>query len=88
VADRPHYRLELEALPSEFPAVNRLRAFLKMALRAYRLRCVDAREIDPEGHERAVEQEPSAPEPIPGSTAGIPESRATEECGAKRCSEF
>jgi hypothetical protein len=34
------YRITLEALPGASPAINRLRAALKVLLRAFGLRCV------------------------------------------------
>jgi hypothetical protein len=39
-APRERFRLELEALPSDTPAVIRLRAALKLFLRRFDLRCV------------------------------------------------
>ena len=46
---KPTFALTLEALPSwdKAPAINRLRRFLKMALRSYGLKCTEAREITP-----------------------------------------
>ncbi len=44
---RERFLVELEALPHSAPAVNRLRRFLKAALRMYGLRCTDVREVKP-----------------------------------------
>ena len=39
---RERYALTLESLPDDAPPIIRLRRFLKMALRAYGLRCTSA----------------------------------------------
>jgi hypothetical protein len=47
------FTVDLVALPDEVPAVVRLRAFLKRALRSYRLKCVrvvESRIAPPGGH--------------------------------------
>jgi hypothetical protein len=43
--DGPVYRLDLGALPDSVPGLIRLRGFLKSALRGYRRRAVDVREL-------------------------------------------
>ncbi|GIW79245.1 MAG: hypothetical protein KatS3mg105_1052 [Gemmatales bacterium] len=43
--DKPRFRIEFQALADDVPAVVRLRGLLKLAPRAFRLRCVDMREI-------------------------------------------
>jgi hypothetical protein len=48
-APRERYRLDLEALPDDVPPIIRLRRFLKAALRSYRLKCVHAVELHPDG---------------------------------------
>jgi hypothetical protein len=56
MADRERFLVELEAEPHPAPAINRLRRFLKLALRAYGLRCTDIREVRHESNnERATE---------------------------------
>jgi hypothetical protein len=46
VADRPTFNVVLTALPGwGVPAVVRLRRFLKAALRAYGLRCIEVVEV-------------------------------------------
>ena len=52
------FNLTLEALPhgDDRPAVIRLRAFLKLALRGFKLRCVEAKELTP-----APASEPTKP---------------------------
>ena len=44
---RPTFTLTLVAVPSDVPPTVRLKRFLKSALRAYGLRCTEAREITP-----------------------------------------
>ncbi len=40
------YTIVVQSVPgSDVPVINRLRRFLKMALRAYSLRCVEIREM-------------------------------------------
>jgi hypothetical protein len=46
---RARFALIVEALPDSPPGVVRLRAWLKRGLRAFRLKCVDAREIAGDG---------------------------------------
>lgn len=54
--ERPRYLVELEALPDDLaPAAVRLRRLLKVALRAFRLRCVRAEEAP--GPTPAAEEE-------------------------------
>ncbi len=38
--DKEKYRLTLQALPSNVPAINRLRSALKSLLRTFGLRCL------------------------------------------------
>jgi hypothetical protein len=54
VAGRPRQRVvvTLEALPSQVPVANRLRLFLKVALRAWRLRAVS---VEPAGEHGQAE---------------------------------
>lgn len=55
---REKFRLDLEALPDGgAPAVIRLKRFLKMALRAYGLRCTAAVQL----HEKSPEDADSVP---------------------------
>ena len=49
MTDRPKYSLVVEALPSDVPAVVRLRRLLKYALRSCRLRCRRIEPRDAEG---------------------------------------
>jgi hypothetical protein len=44
---RPRYALVLEALPDEVPAGRRLAWLLRVALRRFRLRCLEAKEVEP-----------------------------------------
>ena len=63
---RERYRLDLEALPDGgAPAAIRLKRFLKMALRAYGLRCVAAVQL----HKDATVTEPS---PVPLEDSDVP----------------
>jgi hypothetical protein len=62
MAGRERFLVELEALPHSASAVNRMRRFLKMALRAYGLRCTDVREVRPQAdaHGEADAEAPPA----------------------------
>jgi hypothetical protein len=44
---RPVYHLTLRPLKDSIPAIVRLRSLLKIALRTFRLECLEAREGDP-----------------------------------------
>jgi hypothetical protein len=44
---QPEFEITLRALPSSIPPAIRLRRFLKMAKRCYRLECVELRETKP-----------------------------------------
>jgi hypothetical protein len=57
--DRPRFRLELVAGPSAYPPVVRLRRFLKLALRAFNLRCTKAEALEADG-EGALELDAEA----------------------------
>ena len=55
---KEQFTITVVSLPSDVPDVNRLRRFLKMALRAYKLRCVEIREnpaLVPLRHEQTPE---------------------------------
>jgi hypothetical protein len=54
-ADRPTYCLTLRSEPSSIPAGRRLAGLLKLALRAFHFRCLEAREL-PAGANGAGEQ--------------------------------
>ena len=59
--NRPHrQRFTLvvqDAGQAQAPLVHRLRSFLKMALRSYRIRCVSIQELLPEGADDTDTQE-------------------------------
>lgn len=56
--DRPRrYQLVLEPEPSSIPPILRLRKLLKLALRAFGLKCVSAEEIKAGEEARAVDAE-------------------------------
>jgi hypothetical protein len=60
----PRFRIELVALPDATPAVVRLRAWLKRGLRAFKLKCVEAREgtgVDGATAPPSAQQEGTAP---------------------------
>lgn len=40
------FAITLEVLPGRVPGITRLRAFLKMALRAFGLRCIECRPVE------------------------------------------
>jgi hypothetical protein len=46
-APQPVFELRLVALPDAVPAATRLKRLLKMCLRGYGLKCVEAREVPP-----------------------------------------
>jgi hypothetical protein len=58
---QPTYRVILKAVPSDIPAVARLRRLLKIALRACQLRCVRIEEVRP--HPASNERSPDAADP-------------------------
>jgi hypothetical protein len=64
--DEADFVLRLRALKDRTPAVQRLRAFLKAALRSYRLRCVEVGVVRPGGE--VV--------PLPGEGPGGAQDRA------------
>jgi hypothetical protein len=69
MADRPpqpEFLLRLRALPNGVPVVLRLRKFLKLALRAFFLKCVSAEELPPDAAEANV-----------GDAKGIPAEAKT-----------
>jgi hypothetical protein len=45
VAEAPHYRMTLQPLTSRYPPVVRIRRLLKLALRAFALKCVRVEEL-------------------------------------------
>jgi hypothetical protein len=45
-AEQPEYRLRFRALPDRVPPIIRLRRLLKLALRAFGMRCVMIEGID------------------------------------------
>jgi hypothetical protein len=47
--DRPRFVLVLEALPDAVPHGRRLAGLLRVALRRFRMRCVEAREMPAAG---------------------------------------
>ena len=46
--NRPRYVITLEPLPDAVPAMVRLRKYLKLALRSFRLKCIEAVEQKPD----------------------------------------
>jgi hypothetical protein len=51
----PDFLIRLRPLPADTPGVLRLRHALKLLLRAYRLKCVEAQTLRPDGEVVNVE---------------------------------
>jgi hypothetical protein len=58
--ERPVFRIDLEALPSEIPPEIRLRAVLKMALRRCELKCLRVEELPAGGAGKPASAEAEA----------------------------